>query len=72
MRECTYKEGKKEGLYQVWYGNGQKWSECTYKDGRFDGLFQTWNENGQKCYERIYKENVMNVFTKKIEGLIHK
>jgi antitoxin component YwqK of YwqJK toxin-antitoxin module len=42
------------GLYQQWYGNGQKASECTYVSGQRNGLHQEWYENGQKREEGTY------------------
>ena len=35
LRErCTLKEGKLEGLYESWHGNGKPWARRTYKDGK--------------------------------------
>jgi len=35
-------DGKKEGLFQWWYDNGQLKQECTYVDGKLDGVKQNW------------------------------
>ena len=43
-----YKDGKKDGLVQVWYQNGQKRSEAKWKDGKFV-TFVVWKPNGEKC-----------------------
>jgi antitoxin component YwqK of YwqJK toxin-antitoxin module len=45
--ECTYKDGKLDGLYKEWLENGQPWVDCTYKDGKRVGLYKKWDENGQ-------------------------
>ena len=39
------------GVWVVYYDNGQKWSETNYKDGREDGLSTAQHENGQKAEE---------------------
>ena len=44
--EGSYKNGKKNGKWTVWYENGQKWSEINYKNGKLDELWTQWNENG--------------------------
>ena len=56
------KYGIKDGLYEKWYGNGQKEKECNYKDGKIEGISHVWYssmclaENGQKWSETNYKE----------------
>ena len=37
-----------DGLYSVWYSNGQKLCEGNFKNGMQDGLWTFWNANGQK------------------------
>ena len=54
--ESSYKNGKKNGKWTVWYENGKKWSEITYKNGKLDELWTQWNENGQKETETTYKD----------------
>ena len=53
--ECTYKDGKLQGLTTWWYENGQKHVERTYKDGKLDGLLTMWYKNGQKEEELTFK-----------------
>ena len=38
----------KNGLFERWYENGQKWMEYSFVDGNLHGLYQTWHANGQK------------------------
>ena len=45
MKEVTYKDGKKDGLYTWWYENGQKSQEGTIKDGK-EISSKSWNEDG--------------------------
>ena len=50
------KDGKKDGVYQRWYVNGQKEKEGTYKDGKMEGLWTEWHENGQKRRKWNFKD----------------
>jgi antitoxin component YwqK of YwqJK toxin-antitoxin module len=43
-----YKDGKKDGLVQVWYENRQKRSEAKWKDGKMVTIV-VWKPNGEKC-----------------------
>jgi antitoxin component YwqK of YwqJK toxin-antitoxin module len=52
----------KNGLYQSWHENGQKFEELMYKSGKRDGLYQSYYKNGQKCSEIMFKYG-------KLEGL---
>ena len=52
--EETYKNGKQDGLWTIWYDNVRKKSEATYKDGKEDGKFISWHENGQEYAEIHY------------------
>ncbi len=40
------KYGLKDGLYQSWFENKNKWIECTYKNDKKHGLRQQWYKNG--------------------------
>ena len=46
-----YKDGKMEGLYLGWHGNGEKFIEVKYKDGMREGLYVSWHSNGEKSGE---------------------
>ena len=45
------------GLFQMWYDNGQKEVECMYVNGNRHGLYQCWYENGQKWKKCMYINN---------------
>ena len=47
------------GLYQVWYDNGQKLMECTYINGKLEGLYQRWHNNGQKWVECTHVNDIL-------------
>jgi antitoxin component YwqK of YwqJK toxin-antitoxin module len=49
------KDGKRDGLYQRWYENGQLRFEGTYKDGKSNGLLRGWKSNGKLDWESTYK-----------------
>ena len=54
------KDGKKDGLWNTWYGNGQKRYEKTYKEGKEDGRWNQWYRNGQKKSEETYKDGELD------------
>ncbi len=60
LRECTYKDGKKDGLYKSWNENGQLWLEGTYKDGELDGPCKRWNYNGKPWKDCTYKDGKLD------------
>jgi hypothetical protein len=49
IRERYYidEAGKRQGLYQYWYDNGQLWERCEYVNGKQQGTYQRWHDNGQ-------------------------
>jgi antitoxin component YwqK of YwqJK toxin-antitoxin module len=48
--------GKKEGLWILWYGDNQKWSEGRYRNGKEEGLWVSWHENGQEAYKGSFRD----------------
>ena len=55
---ANYKNGERDGQYEIWYSNGQIWTSANYKDGNLDGLCETWYENGQQWVRVNYKDGV--------------
>ena len=55
--ECTYQDGKEDGLHKYWYENGQKSAEENWKDGNKNGKLTTWYENGQIESEGYFKDH---------------
>jgi len=62
--ECTYKVGKLEGLYRVWYENADNIPEgqpqqlaiqCIYQNGEKEGLYQKWHRSNNLQVECTYK-----------------
>jgi antitoxin component YwqK of YwqJK toxin-antitoxin module len=50
------KNGKREGLWQAWYENGNLWSEAEYRNGINHGKTITYFENGKIRYEGKFEE----------------
>ena len=40
--ECSYQDGKEDGLHKYWHENGQKSAEENWKDGNKNGKLTTW------------------------------
>jgi len=53
---CAAPDGSKtlDGLYTLWFPNGQKQYEATYVDGRLHGTERQWHENGRLRVEQHY------------------
>jgi hypothetical protein len=60
LMECTYENGKLQGLYQTWYSDGRKWVECTYVNGERHGLYQWWYKTDQKQCECNYVNDTIH------------
>jgi antitoxin component YwqK of YwqJK toxin-antitoxin module len=58
--ECTYQDGKEDGLHKYWHENGQISAEENWKDGNLEGKVFTWYENGQKSAEENWKDDNKN------------
>ena len=50
----TYKDGKKDGVYEWYFENGQLEEKGTYKDGVADGAVERYYENGQLRWKGTY------------------
>jgi antitoxin component YwqK of YwqJK toxin-antitoxin module len=55
-QELNYENGKKNGVFQRWYSNGQLEKKGSYKDDRFDGFFEAWNEEGVRKWTGFYRD----------------
>ena len=54
----TYKDGKKEGLWERYHWNGQLEKRGAYKDGNEDDLWVSYYGNGQLLSKSTYKNGV--------------
>jgi len=44
---CNYRTNTKQGLYQIWYENGQLEFRSAFIDGKFHGQSESWYSSGQ-------------------------
>lgn len=54
MREGEYVNGKKHGLWRLYYPNGQLKSEAWFHDGLYTGYYCSYHDNGAKKFEGRY------------------
>jgi len=52
----SYKDGKLDGQYNLWYKSGKKWFQKNYKDGKLDGLSIFWDREEILDTEDTYKD----------------
>ncbi|MCZ4407190.1 toxin-antitoxin system YwqK family antitoxin [Cryomorphaceae bacterium 1068] len=50
----SYREGKKNGLWEVFFANGQREKSGFTRQGKDDGLYREWYTNGELKYEYHY------------------
>ena len=54
----SFRNGKRDGPWVIYWGNGQLWSKGTFKEGKPDGPWVKYYENGQLEWKRTYKDGV--------------
>ena len=54
--EWTLKNGRLDGLYNLWYKSGKKWFQKNYKDGELDGLSIFWDREEFLDTEKTYRD----------------
>ncbi|HBS87115.1 MAG: hypothetical protein A2W91_02765 [Bacteroidetes bacterium GWF2_38_335] len=59
-KKCNYNKGVKEGLWTVYYENGQLFHEGNFSDAKEDGVWKSWFENGQLKSEGEFVGGIMN------------
>ena len=52
----SYRNGKLDGQYSLWYKSGKKWFQKNYKDGKLDGLSIFWDREEILDTEDTYKD----------------
>jgi hypothetical protein len=58
--QCNYSSNTKEGLYKIWFDNGQLEYSATYKKGLINGLSTFWYKNGIKESEEHWLQGQLN------------
>ena len=56
LSRANYKDDKRDGLFEMWYTNGQQCSRVTYKNDKLNGMFETWDSDGQLESSVNYKD----------------
>jgi antitoxin component YwqK of YwqJK toxin-antitoxin module len=54
--KINIKDGKRDGLSEVYYENGQLLVKENFKDGNKNGLYESYYKNGQSKYKLNYKD----------------
>jgi len=58
LKEGPIKNGKRDGLWKSFRGNGLLWSEGHYIEGVRDGITITYHPNGNKYYEGYFSKGL--------------
>jgi antitoxin component YwqK of YwqJK toxin-antitoxin module len=58
--ECTYVNGKKEGLYVIRYPNGLIQIRCEYKNDKLHGIYDSFRINGRKWEVADYENGQLH------------
>ncbi len=58
--QCNYSSNTKEGIYKIWFENGQLEYSATYKNGLINGLSTFWYKNGIKESEECWLRGQLN------------
>ena len=56
----SFKDGKEEGEWVIYYGNGQLWEKGEYKDGKKLGKWVYYWDNGQILRKGEFKDGKPN------------
>lgn len=51
-----FRRGVRDGLFEVWYPNGQQWIRANFKTDKLDGVSLIWHPNG-KLHELGHYQN---------------
>ena len=53
----TYRNGKRDGVWEMYHLNGQLWMEGTYKDGKKEGVWEEYEDDGQLYRKGSYADD---------------
>jgi antitoxin component YwqK of YwqJK toxin-antitoxin module/GH24 family phage-related lysozyme (muramidase) len=53
-------DGKKDGIWEWYYDNGNLWSKGSYINGLRDGYFEYYGVDGELLYKGYYKDDKMD------------
>jgi antitoxin component YwqK of YwqJK toxin-antitoxin module len=63
LREERYDNGKADGVWKVWYPNGQQRQQISFKQGKRDGVSIEWSEEGEKRGEVSHVDDKLDGIT---------
>ena len=52
----TYKNGKRDGVWEMYHLNGRLWMEGAYKDGKKEGVWEEYEDDGQLYRKGSYTD----------------
>ncbi len=55
----SFKDGVKDGIFEVYYDNGQLNVQMTYVNGKKEGDYKTWYEDGLRKSNSTFKEDII-------------
>ena len=56
-----YENGKKEGPFETYHGNGQVLSRGNYKNGLLHGILEIYDIHGKLKVQRFFKNGSENI-----------
>lgn len=64
MMTENYRDGKLDGVKNIYFSNGKLTEEINYKNGKKDGDHKIYGENGQLIQQYHYVDNVLQGYSK--------
>lgn len=64
-KTCNYKDGVKNGMWSIFFENGQKFHEGNFENGKEEGEWNSWYENGKPESQGEFVEGSINGLWKK-------
>ena len=68
----NYIDGKLDGLWESYWGNGQLYYRCNFKDGKLDGLWEEFDKDGNLTKTENYKDGKKDGILQKIFQMLGK
>ncbi|MBN2683472.1 MAG: hypothetical protein JXR58_13340 [Bacteroidales bacterium] len=64
-KTCNYEKGMKQGLWTIYFENGQKYHEGNFENGLEEGEWTSWYENGKMESQGEFVNGIINGLWKK-------
>ena len=59
---AVIRNDQEDGLYEIWFPNGQKMVRASFKNGRLDGRYYEWNQEGRIAVKAHFKDGATIAF----------